>query len=67
MNTETLKLVLIIFSVYATMQITKDMNIADNWFIREPVRYLTSFVVVVIVSILLDKIYKKKDKEDKEE
>ncbi|TPG70516.1 hypothetical protein EEL32_11500 [Brevibacillus laterosporus] len=64
MNTETLKLVLIIFSVYATMQITQDMNIADNWFIREPVRYLTSFVVAVIVSILLDKIYKKKDKEE---
>ncbi|QOS97533.1 hypothetical protein JNUCC42_13110 [Brevibacterium sp. JNUCC-42] len=64
MNTETLKLVLIIFSVYATMQITKDMNIADNWFIREPVRFLTSLVVAVIVSILLDKIYKKKDKEE---
>ncbi|AUM64482.1 hypothetical protein GOP56_00645 [Brevibacillus sp. 7WMA2] len=64
MNTETLKLVLIIFSVYATMQITKDMNIADNWFIREPVRYLISFVVTLFVSILLDKIYKKKDKEE---
>lgn len=63
MNKETLKLVLIIFSVYATMQITKDMNIAD-WFIREPVRYLTSFVVAMVVSILLDKIYKKKDKEE---
>ncbi|ERM18511.1 hypothetical protein [Brevibacillus laterosporus] len=64
MNTETLKLVLIIFSVYATMQITKDMNIADNWFIREPVRYLISLVVTLFVSILLDKIYKKKDKEE---
>ncbi|WPS85639.1 hypothetical protein SMD22_00840 (plasmid) [Brevibacillus halotolerans] len=64
MNTETLKLVLIIFSVYASMQITKDIHIADNWFIREPVRYLITFVVAVLVSILLDKIYKKKDKEE---
>ncbi|AKF95571.1 membrane protein (plasmid) [Brevibacillus laterosporus] len=46
------------------MQITKDMNIANNWFIREPVRYLTSFVVAVVVSILLDKIYKKRDKDE---
>ncbi|AYB41672.1 hypothetical protein D5F52_26300 (plasmid) [Brevibacillus laterosporus] len=63
MNTETLKFILIIFSVYASMQMTKDMNIADNWFNREPVRYLISFVVAVVVSILLNKIYKKKDKE----
>ncbi|MCR8937883.1 hypothetical protein O0555_11040 [Brevibacillus laterosporus] len=64
MNTETLKFILTIFSVYATMQITKDMNIADNWFIKEFVRCLTSLVVALVVTIILDKIYKKKDKEE---
>ncbi|MED1789724.1 hypothetical protein P4V47_19960 [Brevibacillus laterosporus] len=64
MNSKTLKFILTIFSVYGTMQVTKEMNIADNWFITEFVRFLIVFVVVFVVSILLDKIYKDKDKEE---
>lgn len=29
MNTGTLKFILAMFSIYATMQVTKDMNIAE--------------------------------------
>ncbi|PPA85503.1 hypothetical protein C4A75_07430 [Brevibacillus laterosporus] len=64
MNSKTLKFILTIFSVYGTMQVTKEMNIADNWFITEFVRFLIVFVVVFVVSILLNKIYKDMDKEE---
>ncbi|PPA93202.1 hypothetical protein C4A77_19855 [Brevibacillus laterosporus] len=64
MNSKTLKFILTIFSVYGTMQVTKEMNIANNWFIIEFVRFLIVFLVVFVVSILLNKIYKDKDKEE---
>ncbi|MGG1443527.1 hypothetical protein ABE354_16060 [Brevibacillus laterosporus] len=61
MNSKTLKFILTIFSVYGTMQVTKEMNIADSWLITEFVRFLIFVVVFFVVSILLDKIYKDKE------
>ncbi|WP_031411350.1 hypothetical protein [Brevibacillus laterosporus] len=61
MNSKTLKFILTIFSVYGTMQVTKEMNIADSWLITELVRFLIFVVVFFVVSILLDKIYKDKE------
>ncbi|AUM64719.1 hypothetical protein C0R09_09380 [Brevibacillus laterosporus] len=62
MNPKTLKFILTIFSVYGTLQVTKEMNIANNWFITEFVRFLIVLVVGFVVSILLSKIYKDKEK-----
>ncbi|AYK07395.1 hypothetical protein B9C88_12710 [Brevibacillus laterosporus] len=61
MNSKTLKFILTIFSVYGTMQVTKEMNIADSWLITSFVRFLIFVVVFFVVSILLDKIYKDKE------
>ncbi|WPS85637.1 hypothetical protein SMD22_00830 (plasmid) [Brevibacillus halotolerans] len=61
MNSKTLKFILTIFSVYGTMQVTKEMNIADSWLITEFVRFLIFVVAFFVVSILLDKIYKDKE------
>ncbi|MBA4534138.1 hypothetical protein [Brevibacillus halotolerans] len=61
MNPKTLKFILTIFSVYATLQVTKEMNIANNWFITEFIRFLIVLVVGIVVSILLSKIYKDKE------
>ncbi|AIG25870.1 hypothetical protein EGH10_16780 [Brevibacillus laterosporus] len=61
MNSKTLKFILTIFSVYGTMQVTKEMNIADSWLITAFVRFLIFVVVFFVVSILLDKIYKDKE------
>ncbi|MCR8965881.1 hypothetical protein O0550_22250 [Brevibacillus halotolerans] len=61
MNLKTLKFILTIFSIYATLQVTKEMNIANNWFITEFIRFLIVLVVGIVVSILLSKIYKDKE------
>ncbi|CCF16097.1 hypothetical protein BLGI_4055 [Brevibacillus laterosporus GI-9] len=61
MNPKTLKFILTIFSVYATLQVTKEINIANNWFITEFIRFLIVLVVGIVVSILLSKIYKDKE------
>ncbi|WLR44501.1 hypothetical protein LC087_19230 (plasmid) [Bacillus carboniphilus] len=53
---KTTKFVLSVFSVYAVLQITQDMNVANSWILTESVQMMLSFLVALIVLALLNKI-----------
>lgn len=60
MSKKTLDIVLSIFAVYATLQVTKDMSITHNWLLTEIIRLIICAIVVVIVTTILNLIFKNK-------
>ncbi|PQQ47591.1 hypothetical protein C6A34_11995 (plasmid) [Bacillus thuringiensis] len=54
-----IKFILIIFSVYAVIQLTSGLKL-NNWFMTELLRLLLCISVGVIVSIILNTLFKKK-------
>ncbi|PIE92712.1 hypothetical protein CO726_25015 [Bacillus fungorum] len=54
-----IKFILIIFSVYAVVQLTSGLKL-NNWFMTELLRLLLCISVGVIVSIILNTLFKKK-------
>ncbi|MFD3449689.1 hypothetical protein ACFDTO_34510 [Microbacteriaceae bacterium 4G12] len=53
-----IKFVLVIFSVYAAVQSTSGLKL-NNWLVTELLRMLLCLSVGMIVSIILDTIFKK--------
>ncbi|MCY8082505.1 hypothetical protein MOC02_04255 [Bacillus inaquosorum] len=60
MNKETLKYILTIFSICATLQETDDMSIAHSWILTEIVRFLICTAVFLILTFLLDAVFPNK-------
>lgn len=52
MNKETLKNILMIFSICATLRETDGMRIAHSWILSEIVRFLICMAVFLIVTFL---------------
>ncbi|TYS07755.1 hypothetical protein FZC70_19300 [Bacillus subtilis] len=60
MNKETLKNILMIFSIYASLRETDGMRIADSWILSEIVRFLICMAVFLIMTFLLDAVFPNK-------
>ncbi|HDR6822700.1 TPA: hypothetical protein QCV77_006350 [Bacillus thuringiensis] len=54
-----IKFILVIFSVYAAIQLTSGLKL-NNWFATELLRFLLCISVGVIVSIILNTLFKNK-------
>ncbi|NPC91715.1 hypothetical protein HOO54_05555 [Bacillus sp. WMMC1349] len=51
------------FIAFATLQVTDDLNIANNWFLTEFVRLILCFTVFFIVMFIIGMIFKEKHSE----
>ncbi|MDA7026837.1 hypothetical protein PJ311_09480 [Bacillus sp. CLL-7-23] len=51
------------FIAAATLQVTDDLNIANNWFLTEFIRLILCFAVFFIVMFIIDMIFKEKHSE----
>lgn len=60
MNKETLKNILMIFSICTTLRETDGMRIAHSWILSEIVRFLICMAVFLIVTFLLDAVFPNK-------
>lgn len=60
MNKETLKYILTIFSIYATLHETDGIRIAHSWILSEIVRFLFCMAVFFAVTFLLDAVFPNK-------
>lgn len=60
MNKETLKYLLMIFSICATLHETDGMRIADSWILSEIVRFLICMAVFFCVAFLLEAVFPNK-------
>ncbi|QGU25093.1 hypothetical protein ACMX77_06645 [Bacillus subtilis] len=60
MNKETLKNILMIFSICATLRETDGMRIADSWILSEIIRFLICMAVFFAVTFLLDAVFSNK-------
>ncbi len=45
--------------MYVIIDITKGINIMDNWLLTQIVRFLLSFILFIIVSMVFQKIFSK--------
>ncbi|MUG00678.1 hypothetical protein FLN47_14470 [Bacillus subtilis] len=60
MNKETLKNILMIFSICAILRETDGMRIADSWILSEIIRFLICMVVFFAMTFLLDAVFPNK-------
>ncbi|MBR0007209.1 hypothetical protein FE204_03845 [Bacillus subtilis] len=60
MNKETLKNILMIFSICVTLRETDGMRIADSWILSEIIRFLICMVVFFAMTFLLDAVFPNK-------
>lgn len=60
MNKETLKNILMIFTICASLRETDGMRIADSWILSEIVRFLICMAVFFAVTFLLEAVFPNK-------
>ncbi|MDR4229473.1 hypothetical protein FO507_19290 [Bacillus mojavensis] len=59
MNRETLKFILILFTVYATIQVTNEIDFTNYWFLNRLIQFLICIVVFLVITLMVPEKKKK--------
>ncbi|PAY15165.1 hypothetical protein CJU60_00230 [Bacillus sp. 7705b] len=52
MHRETLKFILTLFAVYATIQVTNEIGPANYWFLKRLIQFLICIVVFLVITFI---------------